>query len=148
VPIERSWEILRDFQHVQKIHSLVETVDQVSPDTDRGVGAVRICNLYDGNKATECIRSWDEANRTYTVRLIDGSLPMKSVDIVLKAEDAGSGKSKLVADMDLKGRYGLLGKVMEHLVIKPQLGGAIGYLFAGLGSYDENGVEKNSGVRV
>ena len=62
-------------------------------------------------------------------------------DVKLKAVDVGMGKSKLMADMYLKAKFGLLGKILERLVIKPQVGGAVGNLFAGLESYDKMGKE-------
>ena len=73
---------------------------------------------------------------------------MKSVDVILKVKDVGNGKSRLVADMSLKAKYGLLGKIMERLVIKPQLGAAVGNLFAGVESYEKTGVEIKEGFKA
>ena len=148
VPIDRAWEILGDFSNVHKIHPLVKTVDQVTPDKDRGVGAIRQCNLYDGNKAVEKIEEWDERNHAYVVRVIDSSLPMKSVLVKLHAVPQGNYKSKLVAEMNMKAKFGLLGKIMERLVMKPQFGGVIGNLFAGVESYDRDGVEIHEGFKA
>ena len=114
----------------------------------RASGAVRRCNLYDGNEAVERIEAWDERNKTYKIKLTDGTLPMNSVDVVLKAVPVGDDKSKLVADMSLKAKYGLLGRIMERLVIKPQLGGAVGNLFAGVESYDKTGMEVTKGFKA
>lgn len=147
VPVERAWEILADFSHVHKIHPLVGKVDQVTPNKDRGVGAIRTCHFYDGNKATERIEEWDEDRHTYLVRLIDGTLPVKTVLAKFTVEDAGNGKSLLLGDMDLKAKYGLLGKIMERLVIKPQLGGALGNVFAGVEEYALTGREIQKGYK-
>lgn len=148
VPIERTWEILSDFSNVHVIHPLVGSVIQKTPDKDRGVGAIRQCNLYDGNKAVEQITAWDEANHSYDIELIDGSLPMKKVTVTLKIEKVSETKSKLIADMDLQAKYGILGKIMERLAIKPKLGGAIGNLFAGVESYDKTGIEIQKGFKA
>jgi len=148
VPIERTWEIIADFSNVQVIHPLVETVDQKTPDKDRGVGAVRICNLYDGNKAVEEIVQWDENNHSYKIKLIEGTLPMKEVSAELSVEKVEIRKSKLVADMNMKAKYGLLGKIMERLIIKPQFAAAIGNMFAGVESYDKTGVEIGKGFKA
>ena len=107
VPIERAWEILSDFSHVYHVHPLVESVDQVTPDKDRGLGAIRQCNMYDGHRAVEKIIEWDDEKRIYKVELIDTDLPMKSVLATLSAEDVGNGKSKLVCKMNLKAKFGL-----------------------------------------
>ena len=148
VPVDKTWEIIGDFSNVHRIHPLVGSVDQMTPDKDRGIGAIRRCNMYDGNKAVERIEAWDEANKTYTVKLLEGTLPMKSVDVILKVKDVGNGKSRLVADMSLKAKYGLLGKIMERLVIEPQLGAAVGNLFAGVESYEKTGVEIKEGFKA
>ena len=148
VPIERAWEILADYSNVQKIHPLVKTVDQVTSDKDRGVGAIRQCNMYDGNKAVEKIVEWDERNHSYVLKLIDSSLPMKSILVELSAAPHGYSKSKLIAEMTLKAKFGFLGKIMERLVMKPQLGNAIGNLFAGVESYDKDGMEIQNGFKA
>lgn len=147
LPVDRAWEIVSDFSHVYHVHPLVETVDQVTPEQDRGVGAIRQCNMYDGHKAVEKIVEWDEANHTYTIHLIDTDLPMKSVKATLTVEDAGNGQSKLLAHMDLKAKFGILGKIMERLVMKPQLGGAIGNLFAGVEEYSKTGKDIQKGYK-
>ena len=148
VPIEKAWEIMADFSNVHHIHPLVETVDQITPQQANGVGAVRQCNLYDGNKAVERIVEWDDEKRLYEIVLLDGTLPMKSVTAKLQCVDAGDNKTKLIADMDLKAKYGLLGKIMERLVIKPQLGGAIGNLFAGVEEYNKTGKDIPKGFKA
>lgn len=148
VPIDEAWELVSDFAHVNVIHPLVGTVDQITPDKSRGLGAVRKCHLYDGNHAVEKIVEWDEANKTYLIRLIDGSLPMKVVLAKLTAEAYGRNKTKLSADMDLQAKYGLLGKIMERLVIKPKLGGALGDLFAGVEYHSKTGKDVQKGFKA
>lgn len=148
LPVDRAWEILADFSNVYHVHPLVATVDQVTPDKDRGVGAVRQCNMYDGHKAVEKIVEWDEANRTYKIELIDSDLPMKSVIATLAVEDAGAGKSRLMANMQVKAKFGILGKIMEYVVMKPQLGGALGDLFAGVEVYSKTGRDIQRGYKA
>lgn len=147
VPIDQAWETLADFSNVHKIHPLVKTVNQLT-DNDRGLGAMRTCYLYDGNKAVERIEEWDEANHSYVVTIIDSTLPMKSVDVKLTALKLGKTKSKLVAEMDIHAKYGLLGKIMERLIIKKQLGSAVGNVFAGVEEYNKTGVEIQKGYKA
>ena len=147
VPVDRAWELLSDFSHVHLIHPIVETVDQQSVD-GRGLGAVRQCNMYDGNYALERIIAWDEAHRSYKVQLIDSSLPVKSILATLSVQDAGNDKSKLLVEMNIKAKYGLLGKIMERLVMKPQLGGTVGDLLGGVEAYDKTGKEIQKGFKA
>ena len=147
VPADRAWEILSDYSHVHRIHPIVETVDQKSVD-GRGLGAVRQCNMYDGNYAVERIIAWNEADRSYKIELIDSSLPVKSIFANLSVKEAGFNRSKLVVEMDIKAKYGLLGKIMERLVMKPQLGGTIGDLLGGVEVYEKTGKEIQKGFKA
>ena len=148
LPVEQTWEILSDFSHVFHVHPLVETVDQVTPDKDRGLGAIRQCNMYDGHKAVEKIIDWDETNRSYKIQMIDTDFPVKSVLANVQVEDAGNGKSKLTAFMQVKAKFGLLGKMMEYLVMKPQFGSAIGNMFAGIEEYSKTGNDVQKGYKA
>ena len=84
---------------------------KVTPEKDRGLGAVRQCNMYSGNKAVEKIIEWDEKNRAYKIELIDTDMPMKAVIASLSVEPAGANKSKLKAHMVVKAKFGPIGKV-------------------------------------
>ena len=120
----------------------------MTEDKDRGVGAIRQCNMYDGHKAVEKVTEWDEANHSYKIELIDTDMPMKSVVATLYVKDAGGGKSLLMANMQVKAKYGLLGKMMEYMMMKPMLGGAIGDLFAGEEVYSKTGRDIQKGYKA
>lgn len=98
-----SFGLLQRRRHAS-IHPLVKTVDQITPETDRGVGAVCQCNMYNGNTVVECIKEWDEAGKTYVVKLVDGSLPLKSLVIKLAAMNDGDGRFGLWCDMHAKAK--------------------------------------------
>lgn len=116
VPIEEAWEILASFLQVQKIHPLVGKVDRLS-SKDPG-----LCLLYDSNQVVEKITDWDESQHDYTIQLIGGTLPMETVEVVLKALPNGTRQTKLVANLKVCAKFGLLGHILELLIIKSQLG--------------------------
>ena len=147
LPVERAWEILSDFTHINRIHPQVATVDQVTPDQDRGLGAIRQCNMYDGHMAVEKITEWDQSNRFYKIEIIDSDFPVKAALAILKAEDAGNGQTKLTSTMEVKAKYGIFGKLMEHFILKPQLGAAIDSVFAGIEEFDKTGKEIEKGFK-
>lgn len=144
LPVDRAWEILSDFSDVHKVHPIVERVDQIS-ERDRGLNAVRRCHFYKGGSATEKISRWDENAREYTVQLVEGSLPLKKVIGVLKARPDGDRKTKLVADFEMVAKYGLLGKLMEMFLLKPQFGKTVSNVFSGIEHYGKTGKEINEG---
>lgn len=147
LPIEKAWDILGDFSNVHKVHPLVGSVEQKSRN-DRGLDAKRTCNLYSGQSVTEQIKKWDEEKHEYTIHLVEGNLPVKSVIATLKAESAGEGKTKLIGDMDMVAKYGPLGKLMEMFLFKPQFGKAVGNLFAGIEHYATTGKEIQKGYNA
>lgn len=120
------------------------SVDKVS-EQDRGLDAVRVCHLYDGVNLTEKITAWNQDAREYTLKLVEGKLPIKSLDATFKVTDAGMGKAKLVAEMDLVGKYGFIGKILDVLVFKPKLERGIGNFFAGVEHYGKTGEEVSKG---
>lgn len=127
---------------------LLRSFTKVTPEKDRGLGAIRQCNMYNGNKAVETVVEWDEYNRAYKIELIDTDMPLKTVIASLSVESAGANKSKLNAKMQIKAKFGPIGKAMEYLVMKPQLGGAIGDLFAGVEEYSKTGRNIQKGYKA
>ena len=96
----------------------------------------------------ELSRRVDEYNRAYKIELIDTDMPLKTVIASLSVESAGANKSKLKAKMQIKAKFGPIGKAMEYLVMKPQLGGAIGDLFAGVEECSKTGRNIQKGYKA
>ena len=65
VAAEDVWEIIADYPNVHRFHPLVSHADMLS-DTQRGVGATRVCNMYDKTSVAEEIVDWQEG-KGYTV---------------------------------------------------------------------------------
>lgn len=140
LPVTRAWELLSDYPNIHKIHPMVASVDQLSPNP-RGLDAVRVCHFYDGGAVTERITAWDDNARSYTLTITEASIPVKTVAATLKAAEDGQGKTRLTAEMDLVAKYGFIGRILEVLVFKPKFGAAIGNLFAGIEHYAKTGEE-------
>ena len=147
VPIDRAWDLMADFANVHHIHPMVESVNMKTLESNC-VGATRVCNLYDGNYVKEKIVEWNEEEKFYKIKLIESSVPLKGVDLKLVVKPAGGAdKTKLIAEMDIQVKYGIFGKIMERLVMKPKFGTAIGDLFAGAEVYDKTGKNIENGFK-
>lgn len=144
VPLSQTWAILADFCHVHRVHPLVSSVDQLS-DNDRGVNARRTCHLYSGSSVTEQVTEWEEESHRYTIKVVEGAIPVKKIVVTLCAQKEGEDRTKLVADMDMVAKFGAVGKIMEMVILKPQFGKAIGNLFAGIEDYAKTGKEIQKG---
>lgn len=135
---EKAWELIADFSHVQHIHPLVEKVDQLS-DNDAGLDAVRRCHLYNGVKVEEQIVEWNEKDRRYKIQLVKGNLPVKQLGAELFVEEISPTRSRIIGNMDVDPKYGVLGQLMVRMVMKPKLGRALGDLFSGTEYYLRTG---------
>lgn len=67
-----------------------------------------------------------------------GIAPSKRL-LATKLDVIGSDWTLLIGNMSLKNKYGFLGNIMERLIMKPQLVGAVDDLFAGVEEYYKTG---------
>ena len=59
IPATQVWEIISDFQGVNRYHPLVEKVDQIGTK-ENDLAAIRVCNMYDKSSIKEEITHWIE----------------------------------------------------------------------------------------
>lgn len=138
-PIAKSWELLSDYQNIHKLHPMVSSVDLHSPQP-RGEGAVRTCKLHDGNHLTEKVTAWDEAARSFSIVITEASVPVKTADVKLTAREEEGERTKLIAEMDIVPKYGVLGWILTFFM-KPQFGRGLGGFFAGIEHFAKTGEE-------
>mmetsp|Transcript_38473 Transcript_38473/g.151851 ORF Transcript_38473/g.151851 Transcript_38473/m.151851 type:complete len:166 (+) Transcript_38473:156-653(+) len=138
VSAEKCWEMLGDFSNVHHIHPLVQTSTPVT-ENDRGLGAIRECELYDGNSVQEKVIEWDEENMSYTFNLEKGKLPLTLLEVKVSVEANGATQSLLACDVDFDPKYGFIGKLLGHFLMKPKLGGVLGDMLGGVKYYLDEG---------
>lgn len=131
VDANTAWQQLADFSHVEKIHPFVKTVDKLSVQ-DRGEGAVRKCNFYDGNSIEETVKAWSEEERMFEITLAKGSLPLKESEAKISVHPIDDQHSRIIGDFNLNLKYGVLGVLFGHLVLKPTVGASISDMFGGV----------------
>lgn len=130
VSATRAWEVIADFQNVQRFHPLVDHVDMLS-DNERGVGAKRVCNFYDDTSVAEEVTQWEEG-QGYTVELSDFSLPVKSATATLTVKSTGAGTSDVTFAMEFTPKFGPLGWVMGQVMMRPMMARVFSQVLAGL----------------
>ncbi|KAJ8904848.1 hypothetical protein NDN08_001362 [Rhodosorus marinus] len=138
VSAEKCWELLGDFSNIYHIHPMVKTSTPLS-ENDRGLGAIRQCDMYDGNSIQEKVIEWDEENMSYTITLIKGSLPINQMNAKVSVEANGGTQSALVCDVEFDPKHGFIGKLMGQLIMKPKFGGALGDMLGGVKYYLDEG---------
>ena len=141
VPVDEAWTIFSDVMHIDRIHPMVASVDQLSPNQSRGMNAMRQCNFYDGHYVQEEIVEWSDEDRHFRINILDTDLPLTKATGEFWISAHGKSQTLLKARMTMKAKYGVVGKLMEYLVLRPQMGHAIGDVFAGVEEYHATGKE-------
>ena len=114
---EACWDLLADFGNIDFFNPHVGKSRLLDDSPERGIGAVRQCDLADGkNYLRERITDWQEGN-SYTVSLYESSMPLKNTFITLSVKPDQEG-SILEMDMDYTPKYGPLGALMDVVILR------------------------------
>ena len=137
IPATKIWEIMADFQSVDKYHPIVERVDQIGTKAT-GLGAMRVCNMYDKSSVKEEITHWVEGQEL-TVKLTEAGIPAKSANATMRVKPSGEGHSDVTLELELVMKYGILGKAMAAIMIKPMMNKVFGKVLKGLNDHATTG---------
>ena len=121
VPAEKAWAIISDYGAIHKYHPGVER-SPILNGIERGVGAIRRCEFYDGSSVVEKVISWQDG-RSLTVELSGMSMPLKQAQAQLQVRQAGKGTSDVTITMDFTPKFGPLGWLMGQVMMKPMMRG-------------------------
>lgn len=131
------WEIIADFQRVDRYHPMVEKVDQIGTK-ETGLGAMRVCKMYNKSSVKEEITHWIDGQE-FTVKLTEGSFPFKSANGILKLMPSGAGHSRVTLTMEFDMKYGIVGKAMAAVMMKPMMKKMFGHVLKGLNDHASTG---------
>ena len=137
IPATKIWEILSDFQHVDRYHPIVEKVDQIGTK-ESGLGAIRVCNMYDKSSIKEEITHWIDGQEL-SVKLTEGSFPFKSANATVRVKPSGAEQSDVSLVMEFDMKYSILGKAMAAVMIKPMMKKVFGQVLKGLNDHASTG---------
>jgi ribosome-associated toxin RatA of RatAB toxin-antitoxin module len=137
IPATKIWEIISDFQRADRYHPMVEKVDQIGTK-ETGLGAMRVCKMYDKSSVKEEVTHWIDGQE-FTVKLTEGSFPFKSANGILKLMPSGAGHSKVTLTMEFDMKYGIVGKAMAAVMMKPMMKKMFGHVLKGLNDHASTG---------
>lgn len=129
---------LNDFATIHRFHPLVDRSPLVEGTPERGVGSERVCHLFDGNTLHERLVEV-EPDRSLSVEIVDTSMPMKKGDGRFELTSTPPGGTELTLTMDFELKMGLLGKVMDKLVVARKFKGNLKLLLAALEEHLDTG---------
>ena len=133
--LDRVWQVLADLQAVKNYNANVRGIEIVSASRE-GVGATRHCTFKDGGFSRERVTVWRPQN-ALGLEIIDTSFPMKSCRWVTTLQSKGS-HCLMTQDLDYEVKFGVLGSLMDALLMKRKYGQILQEIFEGMKKYVEN----------
>ena len=128
-----TWDLIDDFGAIAEHHPLVEQ-SPILNGIERGLGAERACHFDNGAVIEERIVE-HEPERLLALEITDfGSFPLKAGGARFELQPEGVARTRVTLTASFDPKYGLLGDLMAHLVMKRQFAKSLGGL---LKSWDE-----------
>ena len=133
--LDKVWNILTDLELLDKYDPTVKKSTLISTDKT-GIGAKRKVNMLEGKNWFDEKISVFKPNEALTYQLTDCSFPIKGLQHSYSFEKLGN-QTKVKQVMEYTVKFGLLGKLLDAMMIRKQTENGIKKFFAGLKSYAE-----------
>lgn len=131
-PASEAWEALARFGSIADWNPNLSgsfMLDE-SPE-ESGLGALRQCDMSDGkNWIRERVTDW-QPGRSYTVDIYEGTMPLKTAEATLSIDDLGDGRSELSMTLTYEPKMGVLGALMNAVMMKSMMKKSIDNLLRG-----------------
>lgn len=135
LPSATLWNVLQDFGGISRWNTGLKSSELMHGSAPQGVGACRRCVMMDGkNFVHERVTAWD-ARGSYAVEIYEGSMPLKTAVATLAVETLGSAESRLRMDLEYTPKFGVLGVLLNALVLASMLRKNCEQVLAGLAGY-------------
>src|SRR5258706_1980695 len=134
-PVEKIWFNLTDLELLEKYDPTVRKSTIISTGKS-GPGAKRKVDMLDGKNWFEEKVTVFKANQALTYELTGCSFPVQSLRHSYSFENVGN-QTKVKQVMEYTVKFGLLGRLLDVLMIRKQSDNGIKKFFAGLKSYTE-----------
>lgn len=137
-PVEKVWAVLADLEAVQHYNSGVKNSKYISTARE-GVGASRHCDLKPKGWVKERVIAW-EPQKAVAMELYESQWPLKFMRwrTVLTPDGAGTRVSQ---QMEYQVKFGLIGTLLDKLVMRRKLDQTLAKLFVSLKQFVETGVK-------
>lgn len=134
-PPERVWALLSDLEAVQTYNPNVRAATLVG--TSRaGIGAERYCELAPNGRVRERVTHWEEG-RVVGLEVAESDWPIHFMRWVTRIEPSGGG-TRITQSLDYKVKFGAVGWLLDHVVMRRKLTATLDDVFASLVKHAEN----------
>jgi hypothetical protein len=132
-----AWALLSDFGAIDAFNPTLKESHLLDGSCEIGLGAERQCTLKDGrNFIHERVVDWQEG-RSYRIEVFGGTMPMDDLmaELAVTPDHAGS---VLRMTMSYRPRWGLLGRLIDPLVLRPMMRHTMHKVIGGLAAKAES----------
>lgn len=134
--VAKVWEVLSDFGGIYRIHPYVDRSPLLTEQL-QGVGTERVCHFHDGNHVKERVTEWTPGE-SMTIEIVEGSMPLKRATANIRLEPAHEG-TRVYFTMDYDPKWGLMGKVMDAMMMRAQFRKILDQVLVGLETHIHTG---------
>ena len=135
-PPDKVWSALADLEAVQHYNPTVSRARYISSNK-AGVGASRQCELKPKGVVKERVIAW-EPNQAITLELYESPWPVAFMQWRTEVKPHSSG-TVVTQRMEYRVKFGMLGAVMDRLVMRRTLDRTIADVLVGLKRFVETG---------
>lgn len=138
---------LNDFGGIHRFHPAIGSSPLAEGSPAGGEGAERTCHFYDGNHVEERV-SRVVTDSELDVDIVGGSLPMKNASGKFRLTDTADGGTEVVMHMAYTPPFGVVGTVLNALVIERKFTGLLNLLLSALEHHMATGEEITKGWKA
>ncbi len=136
VPKDKVWNVLSDLSGIQNFHPGVKKSYYVT-DQKEGIGAARVCELKPMGSIKETAVEWSEGQlMSLTIESLEKAPPLKNAYGRIKLEKDGNDTVASL-EMGYELKFGILGGLMNSMMVKPQFQKVVPAMLKGLKNYCE-----------
>lgn len=133
-PAERVWSVLADLQAVQHYNPGVKGAAIVG-EQRRGVGAMRSCELTPSGRVVERVTHWEDGE-ALGLEVVESSWPVRTMSWVTRVVPDGD-RCRITQVLDYEPKLGLVGWLLDRLVMERKLTATLDDVLASLVRYAE-----------
>jgi coenzyme Q-binding protein COQ10 len=123
VPVSQAWSKI---SQLDRVDEWVESVKEAHFHTDlhEGVGTGRTCEIEGFGTLRETVVAWEQ-ERGFTLDVQGMPALVKTAHGSWLLEPAGEGKTRATMKMEVSTRFGVLGRLAERWMLKPQFAATV-----------------------
>lgn len=136
-PISRVWQTLANLEEVAKYNPLVKHTDNVG-EKRACLGAERHCDFKDGGFSNERVITF-KPEQVIGIEIVKSSWPLVFCRWYTHLESKNGG-TFVSQDLEYQVKFGIVGKLMDALIMRRKFDGILDDIFKGLKKYVEQRV--------